>query len=502
MQLSEAAWVGLSKLARENKEHLVEAYAEKARRSLRNYCLFMDAGYQMANHLDKVVIPELEDVISGKTDRLMLFCPPRHSKSETVSRKFPAYYLGRNPNHEIILTSYSFNLAKGFSRAIRDQINDTRYRALFNLRLKKDQGAVDHWGLHGHKGGLLASGVGGSITGHGADLFIIDDPLKGLKEAESELIRERLWDWYQSVALTRLHPGAKVIVVLTRWHKQDLAGKIVSDLTELKDWKVVNLKAVVETRDDQTKDPLGRRMGEVLWSERYNAEMLGKTKRRVGSKIWNSLYQGEPQDPEETKFKREWFDSNMYDNLPQEIAAFGGIDTASSTKEKADNMAFVTVYRSKFTKTIYVHDSTMGKYTNSQFGNIVLNKDKSVNGEERYVRIRLENNNGGEWVRQRIRELAIERGTPAPRVMAVQTSTDKMVRAMKFQHLVETGVIKWNRANRGVHELITHLINFDGKGSDIDDDVDALGFAIEEATCMDKHAFYSVTPEYDPTDIN
>lgn len=501
MQLSEAAWVGLSKLTREHKEDLVEAYAEKARRSFRNYCAYMDEDYTLPPHVE-LITKEVQELIDGTNDRLILTVPPRHSKSETISRKLPAYWLGRFPNNEIILTSYSFNLAKGFSRNVRDQLNDSRYQTLWSRKLKKDMSEIGHWGLQGYKGGLLASGVGGSITGHGADLFIIDDPFKGMKEAESELQRERVWEWYQSVVLTRLHPGAKMVIILTRWHRDDLVGRILDDAEERADWKVVNLPALIENKQQRDEDPLKREIGMALWGARYCKNLLEKLKRRVGSKVWHSLYQGNPRDPEECKFQRVWFEENMYDELPPDCFAYGGIDTASSQKEKADNMAFVTIYRDKHDQMLYVHDVVMDKYTNSAFAKIVVNKDRSIgNGSDRYAGIRLENNNGGEWVRQRIKEVAAETGSGRRvKVTTVHTSTDKMVRAMEWQHLVETGKIKWNRNNPKVRDLIQHLIDFDGK-SGILDDVDACGFAIKAASVDNKKYFYSVTPDYDPTDI-
>jgi predicted phage terminase large subunit-like protein len=366
---------------------------------------------------------------------------------------------------------------------------------LFQTKLRKDQQSLDHWAIEKAKGGLLASGVGGSITGEGADLFIIDDPFKGMKEAESKLQRDRVWEWYQSVVLTRLHPGAKLIIVLTRWHRDDLAGRILADPEEAKDWKVINLAALIEDENQQKADPLNRKIGQALWPMRYAASLLEKMRKRVGSRVWQSLYQGNPQDADSAKFKRFWFENNWYEKIPERFSSFCGIDTATSMKSKADNFAFVTVLRCAKTNNLYVHDAVCGKMSVTAFAKTVCRLDSVYN----YTGGHLENNNAGEAIRQRIHEIG-EELKKIPMIEARQTSTDKMVRAMEWQHLVENNTLKWNMSNPGVKELVEHILAFDGNDSDIDDDVDALGFAIAAATEGLHQAFYGLTPDdsYDP----
>jgi predicted phage terminase large subunit-like protein len=464
----------LEALPRSKKEQIAQIFAEQARRHLLPFCRFQFSDYQTPDHI-RLIAEHLEAVERGEIKKLMIFVPPRCGKSELASTRFPAWYLGRNPGKRIIHSSYSSTLSCSFSRKSRNLIEDPRYQFIFpDVKLSADSHAVDNWEIDGTGGGFIASGVGGSITGFGADVFIIDDPVKNLEEAESEVFREKTWEWYQSVARTRMEPGAAQILIMTRWHRQDLAGKI---LDTQKDWTIINLPAlsehgdVIPGTDGTVVDPLGREKDKALWPERYNEEALTLIKNDVGSRVWFALYQGRPQDPAGQKFKREWF--QFYDTLPSEVQYGGGIDTATSSKSSADNMAMVTVCKDK-AKTLYVEDILCDKMSVAAFAKHVCN----LQAVHAYLSINLDSNAAGEAIKQRIGEEARECGS-CPPVHAKATSTDKMVRAMEFQHLIENGTIKFKRGNPKVAALIEHLINFDGKGSDIDDDVDALGFAIK-----------------------
>lgn len=460
----------ISGLARSQKEEALLILAEKARRRFKDYCLFIDPTYEVPQHL-QLLINKLEAVERGDIRRLIISMPPRHGKSETVSKKFPAWFLGRNPDYNIILSSYSFGLVKSFSRAVRNIIESKLYRIAFNINTSDDARAVCDWDIADHRGGLLAQSVGGAITGYGAHLFIIDDPFKNMQEADSPVIREMVWEWYRSVVLTRLEPDSRIVLIMTRWNRDDLAGRIMA---EEDDWVVLNLPAVAEEGDS-----LGRANGEALWPERFSLASLLEKKKKVGSRVWHALFEGNPLDPESQKFKREWF--QWYDHAPVEAVRGGGIDTATSLKSSNDNTAMVDVLANK-EGFLYVDDVFCEKITVSGFGKYLLNQHDS----KKYACLHLEKNNAGEAFKQRIDELVRERivktGMPySIPVECEQTSTDKMVRAMEFQPLVENGSVKFKRGNKKVAELVEHLINFDGKDGDVDDDIDALGFAIKAA---------------------
>jgi predicted phage terminase large subunit-like protein len=475
-------------LSRKDKETIVGVLAEKSRRHFVDFCRYSNKDYQDPPHICHL-IEKLEEVERGDLRRLMVFEPPRHGKSETISKKFPAWYLGKHPDNNVIMSSYGFTLVRSFSKDVRDLIESRRYKIVFDISTADDSRQVKDWDIAGHTGGLLAQGVGGSITGYGAHLFIIDDPFKDQKEAESQLNRDKVWDWFRSVVLTRLEPNAAIIIVMTRWHQDDLAGRILAEekLTGIKEWEVINFPALA-TADDI----LGRKEGEALWPERYSTDVLLTKKRAVGSRVWSALYQGMPQDPESQKFKREWFE--MYDNLPAEISARGaGADTATSLKSSNDNTSLVDVCRDG-KGFLYVEDCFCEKITVSGFAKHLSNQHQI----KKYNKVKLEKNNAGEAFKQRIDEVAreesIKTGMPvAIPVECEQTSTDKMVRAMEFQPLVENGTLRFKRGHAKIAELIEHLINFDGNGGDIDDDVDALGFAIKAVLMHDQAEVYVST---------
>ena len=469
-------------MTRDAKIACVEHSAEKARRDYLHFCHHVDKSYQSPPHL-RILCKKLVALERGDIQNLMIFMPPRHGKSETVSRKLPAWWLGRNPDHNVIMASYAQSLTRGFSRHVRDLIESRLYRTVFSLSTSRDSRAVNDWNVHGHRGGLLAAGVGGAVTGYGAHLFIIDDPVKNLEEAESPLMRDKVWEWYRSVVLTRMEPGGKKILIMTRWNQDDLAGRILKELKEEAgeegEWEILDLCALVETKEQSELDPLSRQIGDPLWEDRYNTGKLLKVKKRVGSRIWSALFQQQPQDPESRKCLREWI--RWYDekDLPPdpELEKGAGCDTATSTRTHADNMSLVEVLRDTINGYIFIDDVFCEKVSVRTFAKHVSNR----HAIRHFQSIRLESNNAGEAIKQRINEIGVEDKTYPP-VVPVTTSTDKMVRFLEWQHLIENGTVRFRRGKKKVAELVEHLINFDGTGSDVDDDVDAAGFAIKAVT--------------------
>lgn len=291
--------------------------AELARRHLIDFLEFDGRGrWQRARHLE-LLCATIEDVVRRverqESPRVMIFMPPRHGKSEVVSKKAPAWILGGHPEWEIILSSYSADLAYDFSRIARNTLAE-HGPSLWNVDIAHDSGAVGRWGIMGHRGGLVAAGVGGPITGRGAHIAIIDDPIKNAEEANSEIIRNRVYEWYQSTLRTRLAPGGAIILVMTRWHDDDLAGRLRREMEAGGErWDEVCMPAIAEE-----DDPLGRRPGEPLWPERgFDADWAEQTKRAVGSKVWEALYQQRPSPAEGGLFKRGWW--RFYKVLPNDI---------------------------------------------------------------------------------------------------------------------------------------------------------------------------------------
>lgn len=281
------------------------------------------------------------DVAEGKGPRLMISMPPRSGKSELVNRNYPAWHLGRYPHHEFITCSYAADLALGFSRKVREILVSAEYKRLFpEVSLKKDSQRVDQWTTT-QDGGLVAAGVGGPLTGRGAHVLVIDDPVKNREEADSEASRRTIKDWYTSTAYTRLAPGGGVLVMMTRWHDDDLAGWLRTQAAkgEGDDWEVVEYPAVA------TFDETYRRKGEALHPERFPLEMLERIKRAVGDRDWAALYQQNPVAEDGEFFTRDMFVTYGMDELPEyhSMSYYTAWDLAIGQREHNDESFGVTV---------------------------------------------------------------------------------------------------------------------------------------------------------------
>ena len=261
----------------------------------------------------KVIADYSQRVISGEIENLMVFMPPQHGKSDIISRSFPAFALGVNPDLKIVGTSYSANLAEQFSRSIQRTIDSREYQQLFpdtylNGAANKEARKgflrnVDFFETVGHRGFYKAVGVGGSLTGTPVDIAIIDDPVKDAMEAYSITYRERVWDWYTSVLLTRLHNHSRQLFIMTRWHDDDLAGRILKK--ESDKWTVLSIPAIRETlADGNDFDP--RQVGEALWEDRHSLERLLDQQNR-SPRFFSALYQQHPTIEGGNIIKKAWF---------------------------------------------------------------------------------------------------------------------------------------------------------------------------------------------------
>ena len=261
--------------------------------------------WKRAKHLD-LLCHVLEEVAKGNILRVIITLPPRHGKSETTSKHFPAWFLGKYPDEDVILTSYAADLAEDHSRKAREILREYG-ESIFGISLSSDSSAVNRWGIEGHRGGLIAAGVGGPITGRGAKVAIIDDPFKGPEDSHSPTQRQKVINWYKSVLRTRLAPGGAIIVMHTRWHEEDLVGYLLNgdggdDESDRENWVVINLPAIAEE-----DDPLGREPGEPLWPERFPLEELNKLRRAAGSYYWAALYQQRPSPEGGGMLRRNWW---------------------------------------------------------------------------------------------------------------------------------------------------------------------------------------------------
>ncbi|MEU0818954.1 phage terminase large subunit [Streptomyces mirabilis] len=269
----------------------------------------------LARHMDPKTVQtaaldlldgNLVDVAEGRCARLIWSMPPQEGKSERTSRRFPLWLLIRNPELRIAIVSYELGVARRWGRAIR---NDIAEHPELGLAVRQDTSAAHEWQLEGHRGGVYSVGIGGALTGRPVDLLLVDDPLKGRKEADSPTYRNACKDFYTDTARTRLAPGAPVVIIQTRWHEDDLSGWLLSGPSG-SEWRYINVPAQAE---DDT-DPLGRPPGEYLTSARGRTPVdWDATKRDVGARTWAALYQGRPAPAEGGLFKRShwrWYSAS------------------------------------------------------------------------------------------------------------------------------------------------------------------------------------------------
>lgn len=297
----------------------------------------------LAPHL-RVIAEKLLAVARGDIRRLLISCPPRHGKSLLTSQYFPAWYLGTHPDHRVILTSYQSDFAATWGRKVRDILAE-HGPALYGITVSADSAAADRWDIDQHLGGMVTAGVGAAITGRGANCLLLDDPLKNAAEAGSQTIRDHLWDWYTSTAYTRLEPDGAVVVIATRWHEDDLTGRLLKAEADGigEHWEQVILPAIADT-DESLPLPnytYHRNVGEALWPERYGVDDFTRIRANVGERVWSSLYQQRPTPDAGLIWRRPWFD-HRYSETPTILQTIQSVDSAFKTGVANDYSVIAT----------------------------------------------------------------------------------------------------------------------------------------------------------------
>lgn len=324
-----------------------EKVLDAARNKLLAYCSLINPKYSIPAHIAKIA-HALEAAERGDIKRLIITIPPRHGKSMICSQYFPAWYLGRNPDKYIITATYGQDLSDDFGRKVRDQIKDPYYKLIFPRAALRDDSRASSRFETSAGGTYFSVGVGGPITGRGAHLLLIDDPIKNREDADSETFQRRLIDWFGSVAYSRLMPGGSLVIIMTRWHDEDLVGHALRELDH-EHWTKIDLKAI---GDD----------GRPLWPEAYDLETLNKIRKTLGEFDWSCLYQQEPIPKEGVIFKPEWLKPGV--NSEGYAGKYMGCDLAISKSQTADRTAFSCWGASYGTPTIYHELETVeGKWS-------------------------------------------------------------------------------------------------------------------------------------------
>lgn len=282
----------------------------------------------------------LDMAINRKITRLMVFMPPGHAKSFYISRHFAAYYLSKFPDHSVIAASHTDDFANTWGRRVRNVVSSREHQLLFpGIQISEDSRASGRWETN-HGGEYNAAGVGGNITGRRSNLALIDDPISGIIDAESPSVRESLWQWYGADFYSRLKKDGVIIIVQTRWHLDDLAGRLLAAEKQGGDkWTVLNLPAIAKE-----KDPLKRKPGEALWPDEYPIDRLHAIKKQpsMTPRMWESLYQQSPVVETGNIIKRSWFRIWNEKDPPKCKLIIQSWDTATSKKETAAYSACTT----------------------------------------------------------------------------------------------------------------------------------------------------------------
>ena len=457
-----------------------KARREKARRSLLAFCRYVMPAYPaQARHL-QLLTEALEDVeryvaSSGAEGcgRLMVFMPPRYWKSQTSSVLFPAWFLGRNPDKRIIQTSYAGDLAFGFSRRVRNIVQSDEYARLFGpqsaveepLEVARDSRSAKAWDLAGHSGGVAAAGVGGGITGKGAHLLNVDDPVKDREQAESETYREMLWEWWGSTAYTRLESGGAAVIILTRWHVDDLAGRILRQMADdpgAERWRVILLAARAEVygAEERAREPwlpevdaLGRAEGEPLWPEKHDAAELATIETAVGPYNWPSLYQQRPRAREGNMFQRDWF--RIVDTVPDGLRWVRYWDLAQVDEEEARRHRKDPSYTCSVAValgpdgTLYLRDMIRGRWE-WPVAQVVIKTTMRLDGDTQHgLELKMHGKTAiqeflrdPELVRTAFRPVNVEGGAKEVRALALQTRAHAGRVALVRQARVREDVIE------------------------------------------------------------
>lgn len=472
--------------------------------------------YDIASRLKQF----MEDVEAKKSPRLMLLVPPRHGKSELASIRFPAWALGHHPEWEIINCGYNLDLPMKFSRKVREVVDDPAYASMFsNTALDPNSRSAEAW-LTTAGGGFTAAGVGGGITGKGATVLIIDDPIKNQEEADSITTRDGLWDWYWSTAYTRLAPGGGVLLIQTWWHDDDLAGRLQQQMIkaqadpdladEVDQFRIIKYPALSEKweyRNKQTdlidrfEDPISdthkqlvetarqkedyepidvgthfllRRPEEPLHAERYSYKMMSAMRANQLPRVWSALFQQNPVPDEGVYFKKEYFKYEPTPPLAYQRNIFQAWDFAIGEKQQNDYTVGVTVLQDE---NDYLHLLEVVRFKGDSFTIVEEMIDALERwGSEPTAPLRLGVEDSQIW--KAIRPLFERRCSERRRYVPYETLkplTDKLARARPLQGRMQQGRVIFPQNAPWMADVHKELLRFPAGSHD--DIVDALAWA-------------------------
>jgi predicted phage terminase large subunit-like protein len=427
---------------------------EAAYDDLIEFCKRMQPDYIVGKH-HRILADMLMSIESGDKDRICVNIPPRHGKSQLVSIFFPAWFLGRNPNKKVMMVSHTTDLAVDFGRKVRNLISTDDYQAIFStVQLASDSKSAGRWNTNSG-GEYYACGIGSALAGRGADLLLVDDP-----HSEQDVINgnftvfEKAYEWFTFGARTRLMPGGRVAIIQTRWHQDDLTGRVIRDMTQndrADEYEVVEFPAILEIEDEETEEIVEK----PLWPEFFDLEALLRTKASMPTFQWNAQYQQTPTAEEAALVKREWWQIWEQDSPPSCEYIIMSLDAAAEKHNRADYTAL----------------TTWGVFLNEEYDNyhiILLNsikkrlefpelKDLAL---EEYTEWEpdafiVEKKSSGTALYQEMRRM----GLPVSEYTPHRGSGDKLARLNSVSDIVASGLV-WVPPTRWAEEVVEEIAGF------------------------------------------
>lgn len=444
----------------------IEAKKELARRHLIDFTKYTFPQYSFT-WFHKAYTQKINDFAEGKIKKLMVFVPPQHGKSEISTRRLPAYMFGKNPDINLVVVSYNDTKAKKFNREIKRIMNEDSYKDIYpSVELPNMVSGytnnANEFEIVNHKGTCKAVGVGGALTGDPVDMLIMDDLYKDAMSAWSEINRKNIEDWYDTVADTRLHNKSQQLIVFTRWHHLDLAGKLLKK--EPKEWDVVIFEAIKD-KINNTIDI--RKKGESLWPEKHSVEKLIKSRNR-NPHVFQSLYQQQPKPLEGLLYS----EFKTYKKPPENGIINNYTDTADTGTDYLCSIDYI-----EENGLIYLLDvlytQKPNEYTEEALAEQLYNNDVNV--------AKIESNNGGRAFARNVERITKEKGNNKTIIKWFHQSKNKEARIKSNSSTVNNLIVMPDNWHIRWPEFYRDVTNYMAKGKNKNDDAtDVLTGIVEQ----------------------
>jgi len=470
---------------------------QSAHDDLIEFCKRMQPDYKVGRH-HRILADQLMALEDGSKDRVCVNIPPRHGKSQLVSIMYPAWFLGRNPNKKVMMVSHTTDLAVDFGRKVRNLISVDAYKDIFpEVSLAIDSKSAGRWNTN-FGGEYFACGIGSALAGRGADLLLVDDP-----HSEQDVINgnfsvfEKAYEWFTFGARTRLMPGGRVAIVQTRWHMDDLTGRVTNDMVKnpMSDqYEIVEFPAILDTEDED-----GKPIQKPLWPEFFDLPALERTKASMPAFQWNSQYQQQPTSEEASIVKREWWNIWPNDTPPAVEYIIMSLDAAAEKHNRADYTA-LTTWGVFFNENENAHhlilmDSIKKRLEFPELKTLAMEEYNKWEPDSFIV----EKKSSGTALYQEMRRM----GLPVQEYTPHRGTGDKLARLNSVADIIASGIV-WVPATRWADELVEEVAGFPFMSNDdlVDSTVMALlrfrqgGFIRLPTDEMDDEPTYRHKREY------